>query len=37
MFLLPEEHDGIFGSTVKERITIVSNDTINIADADDMI
>jgi hypothetical protein len=37
MFLLHEEHVGIFGSTVKESITIVSNDTINIADADEMI
>jgi hypothetical protein len=36
MSLMYEEHDGRFGPTVEERITIVSNDTINLLDSDDM-
>jgi hypothetical protein len=31
-----EEHDGRFGPTVEERITVVSDDTIILADGDDM-
>jgi hypothetical protein len=36
MSLMYEEDDGRFGPTVEERITVVSNDTINLADGDDM-
>jgi hypothetical protein len=36
MFLMHKEHDGRFGPTVEERITVVSDDTINLADGDDM-
>jgi hypothetical protein len=36
MFLMHEEHDGRFGPTVEERITVVFDDTINLADGDDM-
>jgi hypothetical protein len=36
MFLMHEEHDGRFGPTVEERITTVSDDTINLAYDDDM-
>jgi hypothetical protein len=36
MFLMHKEHDGRFGSTVEKRITVVSDDTINLADGDDM-
>jgi hypothetical protein len=31
-----EEHDDRIGPTVEERITVVSDDTINLADGDDM-
>jgi hypothetical protein len=31
-----KEHDGRFGPTVEERITVVSDNTINLADGDDM-
>jgi hypothetical protein len=36
MFLMHEEHDGGSSPTVDEKITIVSNDTINLANGDDM-
>jgi hypothetical protein len=36
MFLMHEEHDGRIGHTVEERITIVSDDTINLAEGYDM-
>jgi hypothetical protein len=36
MFLMHEEHDDRFGPTVEERITVVFDDTINLADGDDM-
>ena len=36
MSLMHEEHDGRFGSTIEERITVVSDDTINLADGDVM-
>jgi hypothetical protein len=36
MFLMHEEHDGRFGPIVEQRITVVSDDTINLADGDDM-
>jgi hypothetical protein len=31
-----KEHDDIFGPTIEERITVVSDNTINLADGDDM-
>jgi hypothetical protein len=34
--LMYEEHDGRFGPTIEERITVVFYDTINLADGDDM-
>jgi hypothetical protein len=36
MSLIYGEHDGRFGPTIKERITVVFDDTINLADGDDM-
>jgi hypothetical protein len=36
MFLMHEEHNGGFGPTIDEKITVVSDDTINLADGDDM-
>jgi hypothetical protein len=36
MFLMHEVIDGSFGPTTEERITRVSDDTINLADGDDM-
>ena len=36
MSLMHEEHDGRFCSTIEGRITIVSDDTINLADGDVM-
>jgi hypothetical protein len=36
MFLIHKEHDGRFCPTVEERITVISDDIINLADGDDM-
>ena len=36
MSLMHEEHDGSFGSTTEEKITVVSDETINLADGDEM-
>jgi hypothetical protein len=36
MLLMHEEHDDRFGPTVEERITVVSDDTINLVYGDDM-
>ena len=36
MFLMHAKHDGSSVSTIEERITIVSDDTINLADGDEM-
>jgi hypothetical protein len=36
MFLVHEEHDGRFGSTIEERINIVFDDTISFLNGDEM-